>query len=264
MASLGCDARLARLIERGLEKEREARWQSAAELADALSRWAVGAGVESDVCDLSLRRRFLEPGVFGSDALSEVSEVSSQRAVTFSPQRERTQRSAAPRFLGALRRDSTAGVAVSVGVMAVLGALAAVAVPALSSVQSVAAPPARALAPTEPKSQRAPVALTPAPASPDITLGAADESPSAVPTVTPEQLWPSKGRANAHRRPATKAPASEPAPSAPALAPARDTTGSPALVEAKPAPAPPSVPPARRPEARASAAGNALAYDFGL
>jgi serine/threonine-protein kinase len=62
LASLGFDEALSKILERGMEKERDARWPSASELADVLSRWLVQQGFESDVAGISLRRRFLDQG----------------------------------------------------------------------------------------------------------------------------------------------------------------------------------------------------------
>jgi serine/threonine protein kinase len=45
----GVDDELWSIIERGLEKSREARWQTAAELADALARWMFDNGCLRDV-----------------------------------------------------------------------------------------------------------------------------------------------------------------------------------------------------------------------
>lgn len=54
------DDALATIVACGLWRNRALRWQSAAELADALCRWLLGRGVETDICDHSLRARLLE------------------------------------------------------------------------------------------------------------------------------------------------------------------------------------------------------------
>jgi eukaryotic-like serine/threonine-protein kinase len=54
------DDALAAIILRGLERSREGRWQSAAELADELQRWLLARGVETDICDRSLRARLVD------------------------------------------------------------------------------------------------------------------------------------------------------------------------------------------------------------
>ena len=268
LASSGCEVHLARIVERGLEKEREARFQSATELANALARWLADQGVESDVCGLSLRRRFLAANAFSPAALSESSEVSSQRAVSFSPLRERTQRNPLAHFVGALRRGSKGHVAASVGVMAVLGVLAAVAGSAWSSAPSVVEQPTPpALARPEPDPQRAQAALAASPPdAPYVAPDAAYEPSPVVDTVTPERLdppEPPKGRSNARRFTAPKATAAAPVLPAQIPAPARDVT-TPSVADAKAAGAPPSPPAAKRAEERRVSAGNALAYDFGL
>jgi eukaryotic-like serine/threonine-protein kinase len=51
------DQDLAKIIERGLRKSREERFQSARELARALSEFLLARGVETDVCGHSLRAR---------------------------------------------------------------------------------------------------------------------------------------------------------------------------------------------------------------
>jgi eukaryotic-like serine/threonine-protein kinase len=51
------DRPLAKIIERGLRKPREERFQSARELARALSQFLLARGLETDVCGHSLRAR---------------------------------------------------------------------------------------------------------------------------------------------------------------------------------------------------------------
>jgi eukaryotic-like serine/threonine-protein kinase len=51
------DRGLAKIVERGLRKQREERFQSARELARALSEFLLSRGVETDVCGHSLRAR---------------------------------------------------------------------------------------------------------------------------------------------------------------------------------------------------------------
>ena len=60
----GCgDAALWRLLERGLRKAPEERWQSMRELGEALALWLYEAGVREDVCGASLRTTWLEAGL---------------------------------------------------------------------------------------------------------------------------------------------------------------------------------------------------------
>jgi eukaryotic-like serine/threonine-protein kinase len=87
LASFGCDPVLSRIVERGMEKDRDARWSSAAELANALARWLSERGVESDVAGIALRRRFLEAGGGPVPSLPGVDEeVSSELSVTLVPE----------------------------------------------------------------------------------------------------------------------------------------------------------------------------------
>jgi serine/threonine-protein kinase len=51
---------LAAIVGRGLRRSREERWQSAGELGDELCRWLLARGVETDICDRSLRARLVE------------------------------------------------------------------------------------------------------------------------------------------------------------------------------------------------------------
>jgi serine/threonine protein kinase len=60
----GCgDKALWRLLERGLHKQPEERWQSMRELGEALALWLYEAGVREDVCGASLRTTWLEAGL---------------------------------------------------------------------------------------------------------------------------------------------------------------------------------------------------------
>ena len=49
------------IVARGLEKDREARWQEMFDLGKALAEWLLARGVEEDICHASLRGRWLEP-----------------------------------------------------------------------------------------------------------------------------------------------------------------------------------------------------------
>jgi eukaryotic-like serine/threonine-protein kinase len=48
---------LSEIVQRGLEKDRERRWSSAAELSAALADWLLAQGIETDVTDQALRPR---------------------------------------------------------------------------------------------------------------------------------------------------------------------------------------------------------------
>jgi hypothetical protein len=262
MASWGCDDRLARIVERGLEKEREARWQSAADLGNALARWLVDEGAETDIGGLSLRRRFLEENAFVCDA-GEVSEVSSHRAVTFSPEYEATKPGAVARYLGAVRRGSTLHVAASVGILAVMGVLAAVVGPRIDSGRPAMerpTPPTLAQGELEPRGAPAVPVSAPPPLSPPAIAPEPAHDPA--PAVAPIAPAPLKNRPQA-RRSAPKralsavAPPARPAPTQPS---ARDLM-RPHFADAEPSTV---RPPPKRPEKRPAPTGNALAYDFGI
>ena len=53
------DGQLWSVLDRGLAKRPEARWQSIRELGQALARWLVDRGVREDVCGVSLDRGWL-------------------------------------------------------------------------------------------------------------------------------------------------------------------------------------------------------------
>jgi serine/threonine-protein kinase len=260
MVPSGCDPTLARIVERGLEKEREARWQSAAELGNALARWLLEAGVESDICGLSLRQRFLDEGVFAHDPSFEVSEVSSHRAVAFSTADELPKPNP---FVAALRRGSKLHIAAGVAVLAAVGALGAVVGPYSRPAEPETEQPGPLSVPLAgPDPQRAAAVLAPlSPPPPAIT---ADNEAPPPPVVTPTAAQPPKSSSQA-RRSSSKPPnvaARHLTPSSPT---ARDATG-PAVEATEPSTASP--PPASRPEPRAqprpAPTGNALAYDFGI
>jgi serine/threonine-protein kinase len=61
-ADLGvAEPELWSIVARGLEKDREARWQEMFDLGKALAEWLLARGVEEDICHASLRGRWLEP-----------------------------------------------------------------------------------------------------------------------------------------------------------------------------------------------------------
>jgi serine/threonine protein kinase len=49
------------IVARGLAKDRQARWQQMFDFGKALAEWLLARGVEGDICDASLRGRWLEP-----------------------------------------------------------------------------------------------------------------------------------------------------------------------------------------------------------
>jgi eukaryotic-like serine/threonine-protein kinase len=259
MTASGGDPRLARIVARGMEKERDARWQSAGELANALAHWLVEQGVESDICGVALRRRFVEEG--HHDPLSEISDVSSQRAVTFSLRHEQKPPSAVAHFIGALRRGSKIHVAACVGVLGIAAAFAIVAGSEQDPTEFPLQPPiSTPAAQASPGPKRLPDALTPASATAsDTPPNAASEPPPAVPAGMPPA-----GRHDTRRSPAPKMTASMPTLTYPSLPPPRDIS-IPAVTGSKPSSAtPPSASKKREPETEAAPSGNALAYDFGI
>jgi serine/threonine protein kinase len=56
------DERLSAIILRGMSRDRDDRWQSAHELAHQLCLWLLEQGIETDICDHSLRARLLGSG----------------------------------------------------------------------------------------------------------------------------------------------------------------------------------------------------------
>ncbi len=57
------DTALWRVLDRGLRKDPEERWESMYELGEALALWAYDNGVRDDVCGTSLRTTWLETSV---------------------------------------------------------------------------------------------------------------------------------------------------------------------------------------------------------
>jgi eukaryotic-like serine/threonine-protein kinase len=58
----GLDAALWATVERGLQKEPDARWASMRELGEALAAWLWSRGVREDVCGASLQGEWLDRG----------------------------------------------------------------------------------------------------------------------------------------------------------------------------------------------------------
>ena len=57
------DERLWEILERGLAKEKEARWTTMRELGRALTRWAIDRGADSDVAGTSLSMQWLSESI---------------------------------------------------------------------------------------------------------------------------------------------------------------------------------------------------------
>jgi serine/threonine-protein kinase len=49
------------IVARGLEKSRDARWQTMSDLGKSLAEWLLGKGVGQDICHANLRAQWLEP-----------------------------------------------------------------------------------------------------------------------------------------------------------------------------------------------------------
>jgi serine/threonine-protein kinase len=107
LATFGCDAVLARIVERGMQKHRDARWPSAAELANALAHWLAEQGVESDVSGISLRRRFLDRGAAAVPVQRDVLEDLPSERPSFIP-------GLRPKWAGAIALFSTLAAVVAV------------------------------------------------------------------------------------------------------------------------------------------------------
>jgi eukaryotic-like serine/threonine-protein kinase len=253
LTTFGCDERLAKIFERGMEKERELRWRSAPELANALARWLVEQGVETDACGVSLRRRFLEASVLAED------DVSSARAVSFSLAEEPSS-GLKPR--PSTLRSGVKGRAVSglfvLGVAALAGVVLARGGGRLPEAPE-ATPASPAVADVRVESAPAPRTPAATPVTTPVTASEAGLVP--VPPLPAEKLVAPRARAAPRVLPPSKpqspAPALRPAP------PARSTDApvtGPIDVHAAARTEPqPSVPAKPRTTPR-----NALRYDFGL
>ncbi len=56
------DEKLWQIIERGLQRDRKTRWQSAREMGKALARWLRAQGIDSDIAGTSLEQHWLKEG----------------------------------------------------------------------------------------------------------------------------------------------------------------------------------------------------------
>jgi serine/threonine-protein kinase len=68
------------IVARGLEKEREARWQTAREMGIALALWLRARGVEEDICGQSLRATWLRDSDPPRDAIGSAPVLLVSRA----------------------------------------------------------------------------------------------------------------------------------------------------------------------------------------
>ncbi len=250
LRSFGCDELLARIVERGMQKDPGARWPSAAELADALARWLVGQGLESDVVGTSLQRRFLARNASTAPVAFDVAaDGSTERSSTFVPH----------------RRQRWAGTVALVSTVAAAGLVAAVVVSVRPSMLSGAPDPKPAAVapvvrpPPEPplpisEDVRTDVTVT-SPVREEIARdGGADPSPALANVAAPRAL-------PAPRWPTPKLPDLPEPPSFPTTSPFSPSTPVPTIAETdRPAWA---VPPTKAPKPRARPR-NAARRDYGI
>ncbi len=220
------DDELSAIVLRGLVRERDARFQSAGELAVELCQWLLAKGVETDICDHSLRARLLDHA--GPDSGHD---ATSAHVVPRSEATPRVRR---------LWIAAAAGVAL-VALASSLQALHADEVPLgrPRAHATVALPPSVPLEP--PRPAVVPQVLLPASAAAESELGSASAEASLA-AVAPA------------RSPARR-PLPPQMPGAPASSALADTANGAVTTGVKVAQQPPS---ARR------RATNALNYDFGL
>jgi eukaryotic-like serine/threonine-protein kinase len=239
MVEFGCDERLAEIVERGMQKDRDARCSSTAELASELARWLSEQGFESDVCGISLQRRFLEPSTAA----------------------RQSQNPALDDLSPSFRQRATRSKAVPIGVVAVAVALSGLAVLARNASRPAGAPKVETpIARTVSASQPAPADARGEPAQHDAALQGMQPGVQVVPLASdqPNQVTPV-----AHRAAPKRVAAPRPAISAPVVStPIPDSAAGDTPVSIAPVPVPPS---GAKPAASAQTPRrNALEYDFGI
>ena len=82
---VGADRALIAIIERGLTKDRNQRFQSARELAKQLAVFLLGRGVEVDACGHSLRSRLSSPEIILTDSEQALVQSRPQRDSRLAP-----------------------------------------------------------------------------------------------------------------------------------------------------------------------------------
>jgi serine/threonine protein kinase len=265
MVGFGCDERLAEIIERGMQKDRDARWSSTAELASELARWLTEQGFESDVYGLSLQRRFLESSNTRHSQNAALG-VSGERAISSSPPAQRGARGAVDHPSHPFRQRATRSKAVPIGALAIAVALSGVAVLARNAsgpagTPKVETPVARTISASQP-------APTNAPGEPAQHLAALQGMQPGVQVVPLAGDRPNQVAARAEpvaQRAAPKRLTAAPRPAISAPSPSRvasDSAQADTPVSVAPVPAPTA-------GANPSAGGqaprrNALQYDFGI
>jgi serine/threonine-protein kinase len=266
MVGFGCDERLAEIIERGMQKDRDARWPSTAELASELARWLTEQGFESDVYGLSLQRRFLEPSTDARQSQSAALDVSGERASSSSPSVPRGPAGVVDHSSYPLRKRATRAKAVPIGALVIAVALSGVAVLARNTSRPApAAEVEKRVARTVSASQPAPAnAPTVEPVQHHVAVQGMQPGGQVV-TLEGNRSNDVAARAEpaAHRAaPKRLAAAPRPAVSAPnASTLVSDLATADTAVSEAPAPAPPAAKPAAGDQAPRR---NALQYDFGI
>ena len=257
MEAFGCDERLAQIVERGMQKDRDARWSSTAELASELARWLTEQGFESDVCGLSLQRRFLDSSAAARQPQTAALGVSGERASSASPPAQREPKGAVEHRSYPFRRVTRSNAG-PIGALAVAVALSGIAVLARNNPRPTAAPNVEApVARTVSALQIAPANV--APSEPAQHDAAPQGLQSAAGVVVPLPGEPVARRAPVRRmtaeapRPTSSAPRVSTLPSDPS------EVGAPASTAPVPVP-----PPSAKPLAEQTPQRNALKYDFGI
>jgi serine/threonine-protein kinase len=194
------------IIRKGLSKDRDARWQTAAELGVALAEWLLSQGVEADATGRSLRRKWLRTGGVTLSALDQL-----ERSDVPAPSSRRSSEVDLTSDVPPGRRLHWAVVAAVVAVVVTVAAAILVAdpearQPEVSAGELTPMPEAD----SQPSKPAEPEATATATATASTTQ--AEAKPAAPRTVgvpTPAPRWP-----------AAKPPApSKPAPNKPAPAP---------------------------------------------
>jgi hypothetical protein len=225
---------------RGLRRDRLDRWQSARELAAELCHWLLAQGVETDICDHSLRARLVDPAKSGSGR-----DTPSTHVV---PRDEPIRQTGAARYSDrALVNRTAAGhlkrfwIAAAAGALLLAGASSFQALRASQRFERTLAP--RALSPSNAVTidPPLPVTVAPRPFTPD---GSA----------TVEVIGSPVGALNLAAVPA-------PSPSVSPLASARARHALPPTPSTRATSTPPATPPTLPARRRSK---NALNYDFGL
>lgn len=75
------DADLARILERGFQKDKAERWPSMSELGTALAEWLVVRGIDEDVCGQGLRNAWIRARSAGTDSSQLPARAAAQPAV---------------------------------------------------------------------------------------------------------------------------------------------------------------------------------------